>query len=524
MTIGLEVFSSIAAALAILTKVYENVIDNIENHSEKSKFLLMRLRWDLRVVQDLQESFKTAEPSGMSEEDQSLWKDSIEFLDYLAVRLKKIQNRIAAADVSKEGKIKWRLLHLHGSAKYGALAQELLDWTDRFDFRLVELPWKVRLKINVEPNEAQAYRALPCLVAQRHVDRFHNLEKAAKKQSLDGMLIPDLSEFNVTALPPRHAPVTFRDKDVILTYINPPPILLRENNADDLRNFQISVSEMCWILNKCEPEATGILRAIGYLEDKKEESRRFGIVYHLPEGTVTQVAGQSPAVPTTLEKMLSWSTLRRDGRTAIAKPSHPLEQRFELATKLATSVLLLHAIGWIHKVIRPSNILILQPATYPEERRFPFSIGKPYLAGMEVAKVAAELSDPSAREREIYWNLDIYQHPDRINFKNPEKVPDYGMAHDIYSLGVVLLEIGLWQPIATYQKEFDVNHPESWKEKLIAICKGNVIIQMGKAYAQVVERCLKCGENKSSLASESYARDVFEKLEALSTATRGDML
>lgn len=207
---------------------------------------------------------------------------------------------------------------------------------------------------------------------------------------------------------------------------------------------------------------------------------------------------------------------------------------------------------------KPSDRLIfwpLQPASYPENRRFPYTIGKPYLAGMEIAKVAAEVTDPSARERLIYWNHDIYQYPDRFNQtpgnvrfdqttgdvqipgdaqtagdvqtpgdvkKKPGDVPNYTMAHDIYSLGVVLLEIGLWKPIATMQEEFKLDDPASWKEKLIAICKGNVAIQVGKAYAQVVENCLNCG-NSDSPASESYARDVFEKLEALSTATRGNM-
>lgn len=118
------------------------------------------------------EDVNKIDPNGMNPEEQSLWMESLEFLGNLAERLKKIQVRITASDESGKGKLIWRLLHAHGSAKYNALAQELLDWTHRFDVRLVGLPWKVRFNIKME---AQARSALPCLVAQRHVDMFHSL-------------------------------------------------------------------------------------------------------------------------------------------------------------------------------------------------------------------------------------------------------------------------------------------------------------------------------------------------------------
>lgn len=40
-------------------------------------------------------------------------------------------------------------------------------------------------------------------------------------------------------------------------------------------------------------------------------------------------------------------------------------------------------------------------------------------------------------------NLDYYQHPD----KRHDRSIRYSRAHDIYSLGCVLLEIGLWKPL-----------------------------------------------------------------------------
>lgn len=47
----------------------------------------------------------------------------------------------------------------------------------------------------------------------------------------------------------------------------------------------------------------------------------------------------------------------------------------------------------------------------------------------------------SKRQNDI--NLDYYQHPD----KRWNSSIRYSRSHDIYSLGCVLLEIGLWKPL-----------------------------------------------------------------------------
>jgi hypothetical protein len=47
----------------------------------------------------------------------------------------------------------------------------------------------------------------------------------------------------------------------------------------------------------------------------------------------------------------------------------------------------------------------------------------------------------SKRKNDI--NLDYYQHPD----KRYDRSIRYSRSHDIYSLGCVLLEIGLWKPL-----------------------------------------------------------------------------
>ena len=60
------------------------------------------------------------------------------------------------------------------------------------------------------------------------------------------------------------------------------------------------------------------------------------------------------------------------------------------------------------------------------------------------------------RQKDI--NLDYYQHPD----KRWDPSIRYARSHDIYSLGCVLLEIGLWKPL---DKLVDINDEEFERTK-----------------------------------------------------------
>ncbi|KAJ5726781.1 hypothetical protein N7493_005808 [Penicillium malachiteum] len=73
------------------------------------------------------------------------------------------------------------------------------------------------------------------------------------------------------------------------------------------------------------------------------------------------------------------------------------------------------------------------------------------------------------------WAHNVYRHPDRQG-NNPSS--KYTMRHDIYSLGVCLLEIGLWESFVDYTNESEFHEPPQprfsnpyfafikwWKEK-----------------------------------------------------------
>jgi len=89
---------------------------------------------------------------------------------------------------------------------------------------------------------------------------------------------------------------------------------------------------------------------------------------------------------------------------------------------------------------------------------------------------------------------------------------DYQMQHDIYSLGVVLLEIGLWKSFVDYDSDGQNPSPSpnlllgaktkstsspiggalDVKKKLEALAEKELPARMGKRYTDIVLLCLRC--------------------------------
>lgn len=125
-----------------------------------------------------------------------------------------------------------------------------------------------------------------------------------------------------------------------------------------------------------------------------------------------------------------------------------IRHRLQLAYVLATSAYQLHLVGWVHKSLRSENI-ILFPRQISEgsessdviiQRGTRLECCDPWVSGFEYSRIVSEdsdLKDDDGVER------NIYRHPDRWN--KPSQ--NFSKIHDIYALGTILLEIGLWKPL-----------------------------------------------------------------------------
>lgn len=98
-----------------------------------------------------------------------------------------------------------------------------------------------------------------------------------------------------------------------------------------------------------------------------------------------------------------------------------------------------------HQDIRPQNLLV---NSIGQLKLADFGL-RSWAGQISILRVQAEL--PYAenaralddKERHL-WETEIFQHPDLLMGEN---VLRYVKEYDIYSLGVLLLEVGLWEPL-----------------------------------------------------------------------------
>ena len=94
----------------------------------------------------------------------------------------------------------------------------------------------------------------------------------------------------------------------------------------------------------------------------------------------------------------------------------------------------------MHKNIRPETILSFGKR---EDDALPHTA---FLIGYQVVRDAYGRTRPVA---DLKPEANIYRHPQRLG----NEVEYFVMQHDIYSLGVCLLEIGLWESYVAYDAD-----------------------------------------------------------------------
>lgn len=184
-----------------------------------------------------------------------------------------------------------------------------------------------------------------------------------------------------------------------------------------------------------------------------------------------------------------------------------LEERFQTAFQLGTTILKLHSVSWLHKNIRSENICFLHSSLQPASPTPP-AFEKWYLFGFEYSRHTDQKSSLIA-DSDIEHN--IYRHPARWGVPTAEFNP----IHEIYAFGVILLELGLWRKV----KSLDTNgfrnasSPFRVTEYLITRAKTNLPFLAGSAFTEIVVRCL---EGDLQLVSEqSRYKTVLQAFSSL---------
>lgn len=236
------------------------------------------------------------------------------------------------------------------------------------------------------------------------------------------------------------------------------------------------------------------LECLGFIDQPTEERSVF--LYKLPPSEPT-----ADATLTTLHAFIN----AVDGQTKrpLKKPS--LNDRFSMAHSLALTLSNLHASAWLHKNIWSRGILLfldtptgtsasglyshrLTPTPSPEDSTRIVS----YLSDWGYARSVQQGTDMRS-DFEIEPNL--YRHPNRQG----RPTQQFSREHDIYALGVVLLEIGLWVTLSRLmegkireaENSGRLPRPRKVAEDLVALAQQGLPKEMGTGYTRAVLACLR---------------------------------
>jgi hypothetical protein len=171
-----------------------------------------------------------------------------------------------------------------------------------------------------------------------------------------------------------------------------------------------------------------------------------------------------------------------------------------------------HSDDWLHKSIRSHAIKFF--FLHADVSSYDFE--NPYLTGFGFARPVAGSTSMLAAATDI--DRDINQHPDRWD---PPRA-SFNPIHDIYSLGVVLLEIGLWQTARQLYDDFvkyDLKGhipPEgvpakSIKKALLGDATERLAHRMGSSYQEAVLACLE-GDWGELIGTRDFASKFQERV------------
>ena len=234
------------------------------------------------------------------------------------------------------------------------------------------------------------------------------------------------------------------------------------------------VTQLAHLLSSSDPSSLGLLTCMGIIQLPRNERgiQQFQLLFKSPTGY---------GEPSSL-------------RSALDAEPGPLNDRISIANGMAKAVMSVHTAAFVHKNIRPETIMIFSRVESSRKAAF--------LTGFERFRLA---DSGSTLAGDMLWEKNLYRHPSRQGLA-PEEF--YTMHHDIYSLGVCLLEIGLWVSFVSIKdpkrpapildiSDFLVLRNQrvaalQIKQKLLQLAQEKLPSIMGTTYTEVAVTCLTC--------------------------------
>lgn len=279
-------------------------------------------------------------------------------------------------------------------------------------------------------------------------------------------------------------------------------------DSDEIEELKEPVRNLAWLLQNStfseddDPsEDSGqptiySLQCLGFIDQAGLERSAF--IYKLPLATTT---GDETANLITLHGLIN----KLDPATKRPFGKLPLGDRFNIAHCLALTVLNVHGSRWVHKNIWSRGILLFEKSG--DGRLRPLSSSKGQQTQTEDSAIKTQIlaflgdwgyARPEQGGTEMRPDFEIepnfYRHPDRQG----KPTRQFSSKHDMYALGVVLLEIGLWKTVSQFfnkaiqdaQKSGRLPKAKDVRGALASLAQTELPKEMGESYALAVSSSL----------------------------------
>lgn len=245
---------------------------------------------------------------------------------------------------------------------------------------------------------------------------------------------------------------------------------------------------------------------LGYFEDP--HGPRIGLVYDLPYSVQNRLHATAISSAETLAPLSLLNLIRKAKPLQSTTPDvdpPPLEARFKLALRLTEQLRGLHLNELSHGNINSSSVIFAMTSNEASARRLK-CLKSPIWASFDVfSKSTVEGLHRSS-------NLNIYRHPEDHPYPSQRDLAT-DIRFDLYSLALILLEVGIWQSLGDMFKpkyslaDFKVRLEKLWAPKLASRC--------GTAYMRAVQICLQAADpgEVSSLTTEGIYDKVCTQLQ-----------
>ncbi|THY62749.1 hypothetical protein D6C97_03150 [Aureobasidium pullulans] len=226
-----------------------------------------------------------------------------------------------------------------------------------------------------------------------------------------------------------------------------------------------NVKRLTWLLSQSDqPDEFHQPKSLGYVDDIDE--LRFGVILDpMAEGS---------------RSLLSLFSAPRIG---------PLDQ-YAIARQIAESLLYLHAVNWLHKGLRSAGIVFGQTASESVG-----GLGHLFVSGFGFSRPSDHSFTTSGPPHDDKWLL--YCHPDYLD---QGRKAGYRKSYDIYSLGIILIEVAHWKPIDQILQPSHSGRDSALGEQRqdirVRILDGGVVLEqvrqnMGDRYADATRACIE---------------------------------